>query len=153
MSDDSNLNPIQVNKNINILKSGLNSNQNPDFFINIKFISGEDFLATFLALKNKFPNLFSLEDVKVFKVGIRQDIKKYKEELGLTSNKLSSFINHYTNTPDYIKSHQINADRYDLDGNAVGKVTAEEYRIKLKSNKLYKKIIKFVEQKNTQKDK
>ncbi len=72
----------------------------------------------------KYPKLFNKEEVKLLKVGIRQDIIS-RGGLTITKSQLSKFLKVYCTGCEYKKLHVENAKRYDLEGNESGAVTKE----------------------------
>lgn len=82
-------------------------------------------------LKAHYPNCFSeREGVKPLKTGIRQDLVKQlgaHEDIALGDKAcMVSSLAYYVNSVSYHKSVIEGADRVDLDGQVVGKVTVEE---------------------------
>ena len=75
-------------------------------------------------LSAKYPKLFNKEEVKLLKVGIRQDIIG-AGGLIITKSQLSKFLKVYCTGREYKKLHVENAKRYDLEGNESGVVTKE----------------------------
>ena len=75
-------------------------------------------------LSVKYPKLFNKEEVKLLKVGIRQDIIG-AGGLIITKSQLSKFLKVYCTGREYKKLHVENAKRYDLEGNESGVVTKE----------------------------
>ena len=75
-------------------------------------------------LSAKYPKLFNKEEVKLLKVGIRQDIIS-RGGLTITKSQLSKFLKVYCTGREYKKLHIENAKRYDLEGNESGTVTKE----------------------------
>ena len=75
-------------------------------------------------LSAKYPKLFNKEEVKLLKVGIRQDIIS-RGGLTITKSQLSKFLKVYCTGREYKKLHIENAKRYDLEGKESGTVTKE----------------------------
>jgi len=82
-------------------------------------------------LKVHFPSCFGeREAIRPLKTGIRQDLVKElgaHEDIALGDKAcMVSSLAYYVNSVGYHKSVVVDADRVDLTGQAVGKVTAEE---------------------------
>lgn len=97
-------------------------------------------------LKVYFPASFkSLNEVKPLKKGIKQDLIRRLSTLSevVTEDKacMVKSLSYYVNTAAYHKSVVEGATRIDLDGNDVGKVTAEEakYSVERQQAKLQAK--------------
>lgn len=89
----------------------------------------KEFYEVLNVLKDKFPLLFAQPEVRIMKVGIKNDLCATK----LFSNKrLCSFLSMYTRRKPYFDAHVLDAPRYDLDGNIIANVTAKEIESKLK---------------------
>ncbi len=99
-------------------------------------------------LKAHFPNCFKeIKEVQPLKIGIKQDLVKLlstREDI-VTSDKacMVSSIAYYVNSASYHKSIIEGASRIDLEGQAVGVVSAEEakYSTESRKAKLLKKKI------------
>ena len=88
-----------------------------------------EYLEILKTLSDKFPKVFIKGEVKVLKLGIHKDIK---ERTDLKSREIGKFFRKYCNSKAYKEAHVESANRYDLDGNVVGVVTAEEMAKKQK---------------------
>lgn len=102
-----------------------------------KDISAEMFMSILKSLAMNYPDCFSFREQKILKVGIVKDLLGEHLKHKVPKNKIKLFLLHYTNTPEYMEKHIIGADRHDLWGNIVGKVTEVEQKIKKKANNLY----------------
>src|SRR6478735_3162935 len=80
-----------------------------------------------VTLAERFPDTFSVfhNRRKPLKIGIRRDLS---ELLGATIDQkmLSAALRFYTSNPGYLRAQRVGADRIDLDGHAVGTVSADE---------------------------
>lgn len=78
-------------------------------------------------LAEKFPACFSVKgDAKPLKIGIFDDLAKRLEDDPMVSKtRLRTALRHYTNSWRYLHSVKKDAQRVDLDGNAVEPVTEE----------------------------
>jgi ProP effector len=83
--------------------------------------------ATLELLAATWPNCFSvkLADRRPLKVGIAKDIATAAEG-AITPEELGAALHVYTSHKRYLRTLQEGAQRVDLDGNAVGTVTAEQ---------------------------
>ena len=99
-------------------------------------------------LKDIFPCLLQIDEwsTKALKKGIKQDLVRRLSTLSdvVTEDKacMVKSLSYYVNTASYHKSVVEGAIRIDLDGNEVGKVTAEEakYSIERQQAKLQAKF-------------
>lgn len=83
-------------------------------------------------LKAHFPNCFKeLKEIKPLKVGIKQDLVKHlgtREDIVLGDKAcMVNSLAYYVNSIAYHKTIVAGATRVDLDGNATGTVSAEEF--------------------------
>lgn len=90
-------------------------------------------------LKVYFPHSFrSMRDVKPLKLGIKQDLVKQLStmETIVTEDKacMAKSLTYYVNTLAYHKSVVEGAERIDLAGQPVGKVTPEEARYSMEKS-------------------
>lgn len=87
-------------------------------------------------LRVYFPDCFkSVSDVKPLKKGIKEDLLKRLStmEAIVTEDKacMVKSLSYYVNTKSYLKCVVEDAERIDLDGKPVGKITAEEAKYSL----------------------
>ena len=75
-------------------------------------------------LSAKYPKLFNKKEVKLLKIGIKEDIIG-AGGLTITKSQLSKFLKVYCTNSEYKKLHIENAKRHDLEGNESGAVTKE----------------------------
>jgi sRNA-binding protein len=75
-------------------------------------------------LSAKYPKLFNKKEVKLLKIGIKEDIIS-AGGLTITKSQLSKFLKVYCTNSEYKKLHIENAKRHGLDGNESGVVTKE----------------------------
>jgi len=75
-------------------------------------------------LSKAYPKLFNKEEVRLLKVGIKEELLESDTEVSKT--KIRKFLKLYTEKADYRKKHKAGEKRYDLFGNEAGKVTKEQ---------------------------
>ncbi|WP_240656964.1 ProQ/FINO family protein [Neptunomonas marina] len=74
-------------------------------------------------LIDTYPDVFSRDNVRPLKIGIQEDLIADEK---VAKNKIKRALASYVRAPQYFKAMVEDADRVDLSGEAVGKVTAEE---------------------------
>ncbi|MFY0656734.1 ProQ/FINO family protein [Neptunomonas sp.] len=74
-------------------------------------------------LMETYPKTFNREDVKPLKIGIQDDLLAEEK---VAKNKIKRALASYVRSPQYFRSMVEGVDRVDLQGEAAGKVTAEE---------------------------
>lgn len=89
---------------------------------NIKSVASR-YLEILKTLQQKFPEAFPVSEVRALKVGIHKDVG---DRTDFKSIEIRKFFYKYCNSKRYKAVHTEGANRYDLEGNAVGVVTAEE---------------------------
>ena len=110
---------LKVGKKPEVENNKIKANKQKD-----NIISTQKYEEALNELSAKYPKLFNKEEVKLLKVGIRQDIIG-AGGLIITKSQLSKFLKVYCTGREYKKLHLENAKRYDLEGNESGVVTKE----------------------------
>ena len=110
---------LKVGKKPEVDNNKIKANKQKD-----NIISTQKYEEALNELSAKYPKLFNKEEVKLLKVGIRQDIIG-AGGLTITKSQLSKFLKVYCTGREYKKLHIENAKRYDLEGNESGVVTKE----------------------------
>lgn len=82
-------------------------------------------------LKAYFPECFKeMKEVKPLKIGIKQDLVKFlstRDDIMIADKScMVSSLSYYVNSTAYHKSVVEGAERIDLEGNPVGRISAEE---------------------------
>lgn len=106
----------------------------------------EEFKQILVKLRTEFPGAFPKGSFRIFKKGIDLDILK-AGVLKIGRTKLRDFLKIYTSHPSYILVHVKGADRYDLEGNVVAKVTEQEFVNIRKLDALRQKQKRFLQAK------
>ena len=110
---------LKVGKKPEVDNNKIKANKQKD-----NIISTQKYEEALNELSAKYPKLFNKEEVKLLKVGIRQDIIA-AGGLTITKSQLAKFLKVYCTGREYKKLHVENAKRYDLEGNESGVVTKE----------------------------
>ena len=104
-------------------------------------------------LQELYPQIFSIDNPKLLKIGINKDIKA-EGKIQATSVEFSRFFRYFCTRPTYTKQQVIGAKRYNLLGKEDGEVTEKDLEAKsisLANIKAKNKALKKKEDNNNQK--
>jgi ProP effector len=76
-------------------------------------------------LQELYPQLFSIDNPKLLKIGINKDIKA-EGKIQATSVEFSRFFRYFCTRPNYIKQQIVGAKRYNLLGEEDGEVSEQD---------------------------
>lgn len=100
-------------------------------------LSKEEIVKIREQLQKHFPKAFQDDGVVILKKGINKNIYESGVLNEVSQTKINRFLAIYTKRFKYLKAHKAGANRYDLEGNISGEVTAkeEEYAKAITSHK------------------
>jgi sRNA-binding protein len=80
-------------------------------------------------LQELYPQIFSIDNPKLLKIGINKDIKA-EGKIEASSQEFSRFFRYFCTRPTYTKQQVIGAKRYNLLGKEDGEVTEKDLEAK-----------------------
>jgi ProP effector len=80
-------------------------------------------------LQELYPQLFSIDNPKLLKVGVYKDIRS-EGKIQATAQELSRFLHYFCTRPIYAMKQELGAIRYNLLGEVAGEVTQKDLEAK-----------------------
>ena len=80
-------------------------------------------------LQELYPQLFSIDEPKLLKVGVYKDIRS-EAKIQVSAQELSRFLHYFCTRPAYNTKQELGAKRYNLLGEEAGVVTQKDLEAK-----------------------